>query len=184
MAGFDAPETAPRFLEICDQHTHVLHVRPVAPSRGRYVLENVALAPVVAESVAMLETMLVANRLTCEVSIAASAFAIAACADREKTREILINLLTNAIRFTPAGGRMIVEVSAGAIEPDTVRIRVTDTGIGITPSQLDHLFEQVGLGLTISRDHARAMGGDLTVSSAVGVGTTFSLTLPAAQSEP
>ncbi|CAN5832614.1 hypothetical protein BH11GEM1_BH11GEM1_36230 [soil metagenome] len=113
-------------------------------------------------------------------------------ADVEKTRQILVNLLTNAIKFTDAGGRVAL-----ACESDTAArmlgIRVTDTGRGIPASHLARVFEPfvqvdrhltqtsqqgVGLGLAISRDLARGMGGDLTVESAVGSGSTFTLTLP------
>ncbi len=115
-------------------------------------------------------------------------------ADPEKLRQILLNLLTNAVKFTDAGGRVSVrcESDAGA---RTVRVHVTDTGRGIPANQLEHIFEPfvqiernrtqesqqgVGLGLAISRDLARGMGGSLTAASEVGVGSTFTLTVPLA----
>jgi signal transduction histidine kinase len=105
--------------------------------------------------------------------------------------QIIGNLLSNAIKFTLPGGR--IEMRCEARE-DTVLLRVTDTGIGIPHDQLAAIFEPfvqvrsglagrdsgVGLGLAISRDLARAMGGDLTVVSEPGVGSTFTLSLPAA----
>jgi signal transduction histidine kinase/integral membrane sensor domain MASE1 len=112
-------------------------------------------------------------------------------ADPEKLRQILVNLVGNAIKFTPAGGR----VSVGAVrEADTVRISVSDTGIGIPADQLSRVFEPffqvergptrrfpgVGLGLSIAHDLARAMQGDVRVESRVAGGTTVSLALPAA----
>jgi PAS domain S-box-containing protein len=111
-------------------------------------------------------------------------------ADREKVEQIVINLLTNAVKFTPAGGR--IAVAAARRDARTVAITVTDSGIGIPEGKLKEIFEpfvQVdtghtrregsGLGLAISRDLARGMGGDLVATSELGKGSTFVLTLPA-----
>ena len=112
-------------------------------------------------------------------------------ADADRTRQILLNLLSNALKFTAPGGIITPDV---CVEPGLVMISVRDTGIGIPTEQLDRIFEpfiQVrrsvdssdhgfGLGLAISRQLARAMGGDLTVRSEVGRGSTFTLTLPRA----
>jgi PAS domain S-box-containing protein len=116
----------------------------------------------------------------------------AALADEEKLRQILVNLLSNAVKFTDPGGLIRVEVLG---RDGTVEVAVHDTGIGIAPDKLEAVFEPfvqvgralnnptegTGLGLAISRDLARAMGGDLTVRSAPGEGSTFTLTLPAAE---
>jgi signal transduction histidine kinase len=116
---------------------------------------------------------------------------LAAHADRDKVRQILLNLISNAVKFTAPGGR--VELTCGGT-PTHVSLRVRDTGIGIAGDQLDRVFEPfvqvnarltrtqdgVGLGLAISRDLARGMGGDLTAESEVDVGSTFTLTLPRA----
>lgn len=117
------------------------------------------------------------------------------CADRDKTQQIVLNLLSNAIKFTASGGEVRV---VGTVEKDGqrwwVRIDVQDTGPGIADDQLSRLFQPfaqvdtsltrtrdgTGLGLAISRDLARGMGGDLTAASTPGVGSTFTLTLPAA----
>jgi PAS domain S-box-containing protein len=110
-------------------------------------------------------------------------------ADAEKTRQILINLVSNAIKFTGAGGRIAIECE---VSGDDVTIHVRDTGQGIPHEKLADIFEPfvqvnpsfsrahqgVGLGLAISRELALAMHGDLTVDSAVGRGSTFSLRLP------
>ncbi|MES2523549.1 MAG: ATP-binding protein [Gemmatimonadota bacterium] len=112
--------------------------------------------------------------------------------DPEKLRQILINLLTNAIKFTDVGGRVTLSCHTDW-DAGVVRVRVTDTGRGIPPDQLGRIFEPfvqvdrnsmsgsqqgVGLGLSISRDLARGMGGDLIVESTVGEGSTFTLVLP------
>ncbi len=114
-------------------------------------------------------------------------------ADAEKVRQILLNLLSNAIKFTPAGGE--VEVACEVDAAHAV-VRVRDTGRGIPADRLEHIFEPfvqvdrhlsaphadagVGLGLAISRDLAVRMGGGLSAESAVGGGSTFTLTLPLA----
>jgi signal transduction histidine kinase len=112
-------------------------------------------------------------------------------ADPEKLRQILVNLLANAVKFTDRAGRITV----GAVrDRDTVRVSVRDTGIGIPADQLTRVFEPffqvsggmtrrypgVGLGLAIARDLARAMEGDVSIESRVGEGSTVTLSLPAA----
>jgi signal transduction histidine kinase len=110
------------------------------------------------------------------------------CADSEKLRQILVNLLSNAIRYTPENGRINVSC---AVASHDVLIHVTDTGVGIPSDKLEAIFEPfvqvdrpypgqrqgTGLGLSISRDLARGMGGDLTVHSEMGKGSVFTLRL-------
>jgi signal transduction histidine kinase len=110
-------------------------------------------------------------------------------ADPEKIRQILLNLLSNAIKFTEPGGRLGVSCT---IEESVVRLHVRDSGGGIPDDKLDRIFEPfvqlqpgrtrshegTGLGLAISRDLARAMHGEISVESVVGVGSTFTVTLP------
>ncbi|MEX1181744.1 MAG: ATP-binding protein [Gemmatimonadota bacterium] len=110
-------------------------------------------------------------------------------ADAEKLQQIVLNLLTNAIKFTAAGGH--VELSAQAAG-DHVIVAVADSGRGIPDDRMTHIFDPfvqvdaeltrttdgVGLGLAISRNLARAMGGELTAESALGKGSRFVVTLP------
>ena len=112
-------------------------------------------------------------------------------ADPEKFQQIVLNLLTNAVKFTDAGGSITLSArpSGGCID-----ISVADTGAGISPEKLERIFDPfvqaerrlnqpvqgVGLGLAISRDLAHAMGGEITVESTVGNGSTFTLSLPRA----
>jgi PAS domain S-box-containing protein len=115
--------------------------------------------------------------------------------DAERIQQILINLLTNAIKFTPPGGRIEIGAQPG---DGVVRIVVSDTGRGIPAEKLEAVFDPfvqvdrrgtlaevsqqgVGLGLAISRELARAMGGELTAESAVGAGSTFTLSLTGAR---
>lgn len=100
-------------------------------------------------------------------------------ADRQRMGQVLGNLLSNALRHTPAGGQ--VTLSANRQGPGRVAIRVTDTGDGISPEQLPHLFERFyrgdtardrdhggsGIGLTISKALTEAHGGHLTATSLV-----------------
>jgi signal transduction histidine kinase len=110
----------------------------------------------------------------------------------QSVQQILLNLLGNAIKFTAPGGS--VTVSCETVE-SSVRFDVADTGCGIAASDFDRIFEPfvqidpqltaaaeqgAGLGLSISRDLARAMHGDLTLRSARGIGSVFTLTLPIA----
>ena len=110
-------------------------------------------------------------------------------ADPEKLHQILLNLLSNAAKYTPDGG----EIKVGAERQGSmVRLWVSDTGMGIPADEMTHVFEPffqvhrgttrkysgIGLGLTISRDLARAMGGDVTLESEPGAGTTASVVLP------
>ena len=113
-------------------------------------------------------------------------------ADGEKARQILINLLSNATKFTPPGGRIVLSF---AVADKCVEIQVSDTGRGIKAEDLGKVFEPfvqidrmrtavpqqgVGLGLAISREFARGMGGDLIATSTPGTGSTFTLRLPSA----
>ncbi|HEV7836466.1 MAG TPA: ATP-binding protein [Gemmatimonadaceae bacterium] len=114
---------------------------------------------------------------------------VTAFADREKLQQIVVNLLANAMKFTPPGGTVELDWK---IEDETLVVRVKDTGPGIPAEKVDEIFEPfvqlrtpgslppggTGLGLPISRDLARAMGGDVRVASALGVGSVFTLTLP------
>ena len=110
-------------------------------------------------------------------------------ADREKVEQILVNLMTNAIKFTEPDGEITLECQPTSRQ---VTIRVRDTGRGIPADKLAEIFEPfvqvarvvgpsegVGLGLAISRELSRAMGGDLVAESVLGEGSVFTLTLPA-----
>lgn len=111
--------------------------------------------------------------------------------ERARLRQLFLNLVTNAIKYTPAGGR--IDIGLGR-HPTTVTFAVRDTGIGIASADLPHVFERfwradrvrsrtserggVGLGLAISYWIAQAHGGTLTVSSRLGKGALFTVTLP------
>jgi len=103
--------------------------------------------------------------------------------------EILVNLVDNAIKYTPSGGRIVV---SGRVGKDAVHVAVEDTGRGIPEAHLGRIFERfyrvdegrsrdiggTGLGLSIVRHLAARIGAEVEVTSRIGVGTTFSLSLP------
>lgn len=115
--------------------------------------------------------------------------AFTAWADPDKVQQILLNLLSNATKFTPDNGNVTVQCGA---TPTEMSVEVTDTGPGIDEARVASIFEPfvqlnrmhrsnhegTGLGLAISRDLAREMGGDLRVVSSPGKGSTFILSLP------
>ncbi len=118
--------------------------------------------------------------------------------DPTRFRQILTNLASNAVKFTPEGGSVEFRVSATTAEPQRLVVECIDNGIGIDPSQVGKLFEPftqvddssarrhggAGLGLNISRRLARLLGGDLTVTTAVSSGSKFTLTLPIPRTVP
>ena len=131
-----------------------------------------------------------AQRYACALPPAHAALRVRA--DAEKVAQVLLNLVSNAVKFTPEGGA--IKVGAEPAGEGRVALHVRDTGIGIPAERQAAIFDPfvqvdagltrahqgVGLGLAISRGLARGMGGDLTVASVPGAGSTFTLTLPAA----
>jgi two-component system sensor histidine kinase BaeS len=104
--------------------------------------------------------------------------------DPVRMREVVTNLIVNAIRAMPHGGRLLLEVTSNAASTSVV---VGDTGTGIPADDLEHVFERFqksprspgsGLGLTISRDLVRAHGGTIDISSTEGVGTEVRVDIP------
>lgn len=166
----------------------VLNLARIEAGRVEYTLENRALRDLVDSVLPMVEPQLQSRHIRYAVRVAPD---LVAHADFEKAQQILLNLLSNASKFTPADGMVTIEGFASEAE-SRVHLRVRDTGVGIPAPKLARVFEpfvQVddsherrsegsGLGLAISRDLARGMGGDLSAESEVGVGSSFTLTLP------
>jgi PAS domain S-box-containing protein len=167
----------------------VLNLSRIEAGRVDYVVESVSPSEVLASVLPMVDPQMTAKGLRFAADVPTD---VRARADREKVQQILLNLLTNAIKFTGQGGRIRVE--AGNHSASQVFVRVTDTGSGIPAEMLEKVFEPfiqvdatrsrgaegTGLGLAISRDLARGMGGDLVASSELGVGSAFTLSLPVA----
>jgi signal transduction histidine kinase len=128
-----------------------------------------------------------ASRAGVELSLKAEPKEITIRADGRRVRQIVFNLVSNAVKFTPAAGR--VEVSA-RLDDDRVEIAVADSGPGIAADELEAIFEEftqatgskqaegTGLGLPLSRKLVELHGGRLWVESTSGTGATFRFTLP------
>ena len=165
----------------------VLNLARIESGRLEYVVQPVKLSEVVRSVLPMIETQVATKKQKLDVSVPDD---LVAKADRDKVQQILINLLTNAMKFTRSGGS--IRVDAGTGKSSYLFVRVTDSGIGIPADMLQKVFEPfiqvdashsrqgegTGLGLAISRDLARGMGGDLSASSKVGAGSVFELVLP------
>jgi signal transduction histidine kinase len=113
--------------------------------------------------------------------------------DERKIKQVLLNLLSNAIKFTPDGGR--IDLRARVVD-GAVEVSVSDTGVGIAPEDQEAIFEEfrqvgiaakkvegTGLGLALSRKFVELHGGRIWVESEVGVGSTFTFTIPMQRSE-
>jgi signal transduction histidine kinase len=113
--------------------------------------------------------------------------------DFNQLERALLNLVSNAIKFTPPGGR--ITVSSGMIKKN-IAVKVKDTGVGIAPEEISRLFSEFqrltgsgstegsGLGLFIVKTIVEAHGGSVSVESAVGAGTTFTILLPTLSKPP
>jgi signal transduction histidine kinase len=169
----------------------VLNLARIEAGRVDYAVDDVPLSEVLDAVLPLVEPQMAEKGLALETRVPPE---LALRADGDKVQQIMINLLGNALKFTPAGGRVSVTAEPDPDRPMAVLVHVRDTGIGIPPEQLSSVFEpfvQVdtsrirrtegsGLGLAISRDLARGMGGDLRATSALGAGSTFTLCLPRA----
>jgi signal transduction histidine kinase len=173
----------------------VLNLARVESGRAEYSLEAVEVGSVIHAMVAMVEPLLASAQLRCRIVEPSPGLApVIVRADRERLQQIVLNLLTNAIKFTPADGLITID-SASVAGSSVARIDICDTGVGIPDDRIDAVFEPfvqlatslssrqdgIGLGLTISREFARGMGGDLTIARGVEQGASFRLTLPLAE---
>lgn len=166
----------------------LLNLARIESGRIDYDLQTLSLNDIVESTLPMIDPQIVAKGLRYEVDVPSE---LKAAADREKLEQILLNLLSNATKFTPDGGSLRIEGGVAPDADDFVELTVSDTGLGIPPDRLEHVFEPfvqvesshaarvegTGLGLSISRDMAVGMGGDLTAESTLGVGSTFTIRL-------
>ena len=190
------PEQRTDLARIQRSHRHlmglingVLNYSRLEAGAVHYAVQDVALDEALATCEALVAPQVTAKRLA--LAFGGCDPALTVRADAEKLQRIVLNLLTNAVKFTEPGGHVTLGC---APRIGAVAITVADTGHGIPAEQLERIFEPfvqvdarltrtqegVGLGLAISRDLARGMGGDLTVESTPGTGSTFTLLLPRA----
>jgi PAS domain S-box-containing protein len=167
---------------------NILDLARIEAGKMPVTWEDVDLRGVIAELDQQIEPLVKKRGLTFSVSMCDGCSAIRT--DRQKFKQILLNLLSNAIKFTSHGG-ITVTVER---DLDALRVAVADTGIGIQPGDLDVIWEDfrqvdqsmtrevggTGLGLSIVRKFMEHLGGQVTVASTYGVGTTFTLLLPLA----
>jgi signal transduction histidine kinase len=166
----------------------ILDLARIESGTPRLTMEPVDLAQLVRETVSQLEVRLLGSDVALRVDLPPRTSAIET--DRGKLKQVLINLIGNAITWTDAGS-ITVRVRADGVSDRPVQVDVIDTGAGIAPAQQQMLFVAfangskgtapsrggTGLGLPISKSLCQLLGYDLTVASEVGRGTTFSIAL-------
>jgi PAS domain S-box-containing protein len=167
----------------------VLNVNRLESGRLVYDMCPTDLGTVMKDVTSLIEPLLAAKGLVYDVRHPPEGTTV--WADADKLRQVLLNLLANAVRFTPGGGRVSIDVGSRSATPGLLYLQVRDTGVGIARHKQDVIFEPfvqlnrtfaqttdgTGLGLTISRELARGMGGDLRVRSSEGEGARFTVTL-------
>ena len=172
----------------------VLNLVRAESAAVEFQTEPIALLPFLSDVTELLGPLFTSADIGLEVRAAQSADPPSVSADREKVHQIVLNLLGNALKFTPAGGSVSIEVGPADDARSLIRIDVRDTGVGIPADKLEQIFQPfvqlgasaseqrrgIGLGLSISRALARGMGGDLSASRGPECGSILSLTLPRA----
>ena len=195
--GLRDPETAAEFVRVIHRHAErlraliedLLDLAAVEQGEARIDLAPVALRDVATQAEAVARPAAAGKRHTLTLDVPGDLPRV--LADRDRLGQVLINLLDNAVKFTPEGGR--IEVSA---RPSSGRVvlSVKDNGVGIPPEDIGRIFERfyrvgrsrdrreggTGLGLAIAKHLTQAMGGTIEVESSTGSGTTFRVSLPAA----
>ncbi|MFL5608100.1 MAG: sensor histidine kinase [Gemmatimonadaceae bacterium] len=165
----------------------VLNFAKLDAGHVQYQMDDVQLHDTIAAIEPLIEPQLGARRLAYRFDCDCDTSPVVR-ADRDKLQQIVLNLLSNAIKFTAPGGQITLSCEE---DGESVLTHVTDTGIGIAAERIEAIFDPfvqvdralnrphdgVGLGLSISRDLARGMGGRLEVESEIGVGSTFTLRL-------
>ncbi|HSD30496.1 MAG TPA: HAMP domain-containing sensor histidine kinase, partial [Gemmatimonadales bacterium] len=174
----------------------ILDLSKIEAGKMDLYLERFAVGTLIDEVATTVRPLVEKNANRLEVRCAPDAGAMHA--DLTKVRQMLLNLLSNACKFTRNGTITLAVAREQSVESpgaggDRILLRVTDTGIGMTPAQMERLFEAfaqadaataskyggTGLGLAITRRFCRMMGGDVSVESEAGRGSTFTIWLPA-----
>lgn len=192
----DDPERSTQFLEIAKRHTDnldaiisdLLVLSLIESGRYRWKRHTVRIPELVKRSVELIQPAADKKRQTIETAMDEAVPAITG--DSDKLAEAVMNLLDNAVKYTPEGGRITV---AAAMTPQGLELSVADTGMGIPPQERDRIFERfyridrartrelggTGLGLAIVKHIIEAHHGAIAVSSEPNRGTRFTITLPA-----
>jgi two-component system phosphate regulon sensor histidine kinase PhoR len=192
------PRHCGRFLEQIDQNAERLHnlildllsLARIESGAETFVLEAVPLERIVAACVERRRPLVEGKQQALEVVPPENGRPVTAWADEEAVGQILDNLVDNAIKYTPAGGRILVRWWA---EDDQACLEVRDTGVGIAEQDLPRIFERfyrvdkarsrelggTGLGLSIVKHLAQAMSGSVAAASRPGQGSTFTVRVPA-----
>ncbi len=193
--GLRDPAAAEEFVEVIHRHAErlraliedLLDLAAIEQGRARISLAAVPVREAAAQAEAAVRPAAAGKRHHLRLDIPADL--PPAYADRDRLSQVLINLLDNAVKFTPEGGR--ITLTARREGPHLV-IAVTDNGVGIPAAEIDRVFERfyrvsksrdrseggTGLGLAISKHLVQAMGGTIAVDSREGEGTTFRISLP------
>jgi signal transduction histidine kinase len=165
----------------------ILNFAKLEAGRVQFDPEDISINETLGELEALVAPQLEQKQLRYQYECSDASYT--AYTDPERLQQILLNLLSNAVKFTPPGGKVHVTCTP---KGPRMLVQVTDTGVGIPPDKLEHIFEPfvqlargqtsgvmgTGLGLAISRDLARAMGAELSVESKLDEGSTFTLSLP------
>ena len=170
----------------------VLDIGRIEAGELQLDLRPVPLGPLVAGALAMMAPLAAGRAVELVDEVGARGPVV--IADDDRLRQVLLNLLSNGVKYNGDGGRLVV---SAVRTPDAVRLRVRDTGEGMTDAQIDRLFTPferldaaskgitgTGLGLVVSMQLVQAMGGHLEVDSRRGIGTTFTVALPATEPQP
>ena len=165
----------------------ILTAARVEAGREQVTLSNVDGIALVRDAILAIEPQVAEKGLMLNVQLPSTPIAMQT--DEVKVRQIVINLLGNAVKFTTCGS---ITIHMEQPDPATVALHIADTGVGIAPQDIERIFEPfvqasraanrlhegTGLGLSVSRELARLLGGDLTVKSEVGEGSVFTAVLP------
>jgi signal transduction histidine kinase len=180
--------SAERLLGLIDE---ILELSRIEAGEPRVELDQADITEILDDVADFLQPLVDRSRVRLRVDVAGDLPTVVT--DRSKLRQILLNLLNNAIKYTDQGS---IDLRAGTTN-GRLRIQIADTGVGILRDDLAKIFDEfhrsdsaqaldrrgTGLGLSISRRLARVLGGDLTAESGVGVGSTFTLDLPIVAAE-
>ena len=193
IAGPVTPQQCDYLARVKNSQEHLLAIindllnySRIEAGHATYDLRHVPLDETLGAVTAMIDPQTASKGL--ELVVGDAPAGVLVHADRIKMEQILVNLLTNAVKFTPAGGQVRVECR---VTDETVEVLVHDTGVGIPHDKQATIFEPfvqlgrtvlapgegAGLGLAISRELAQAMGGNVTVASEPGRGSTFVMSL-------